>query len=123
MSRDAGDDKLLYVEALKAWARTRTDIDLKRPMLYGKIWSHMSPESIDEVKNQKEYAVFSVDKDPQGLWQCIMATHGVNSINHVPGVIKQAAWQRYVSCRPGGFESLITYCEQFDAALKAYKDQ
>jgi hypothetical protein len=70
----------------------KTDMDLKRPMLYRRIWSHMSPESVDEVKNQKEYAVFSVDKDPQGLWQCIIATHGVNSISHIPGVIKQVAW-------------------------------
>ena len=46
----------------------------------------------------------------------------VNSISHVPGVVKQAAWQRYVSCRQGEFESLITYREQFDAALKAYED-
>ena len=69
------------------------DMDLKRPMLYGTIWSHRSLESVDEVKNQKEYAVFSVDKDPQGLWQCIIAMHSVNSISHVPGVIKQAAWQ------------------------------
>ena len=119
---DADDDKLMYVEALKAWARTTADMELKRPMMYGTIWSHMSPESVDEVKNQEEYATFSVDKDPEGLWQCIIATHGVNSISHVPGVVKQAAWQRYVSCRQGGFESLITYREQFDAALKAYED-
>ena len=63
-----------------------------------------------------------VEKDPEGLWQYIIATHGVNSISHVPGVIKQAAWQQYVMCRQGGFESLITYREQFDAALKAYED-
>ena len=41
----------------------------------------------------------------------------------MPGVIKQAVWQQYVSCRQGGFISLITYCEHFDAALKAYEDQ
>ena len=52
-SGDTDDDKLLYVKALKAWVRMRTDMDLKRPMLYGMIWPHMSPESIDEVKNQK----------------------------------------------------------------------
>jgi hypothetical protein len=71
----------------------KADMTLKRPMLYGTIWSHMSPESIDEAKNQKAYKVFSADKDPEGLWQCTIATHGVNSISCIPGVIKQAAWQ------------------------------
>ena len=52
-SGDADEDKLLCVEALKAWARMRMDMDLKHPMLYGMIWSYMSPESVNEVKNQK----------------------------------------------------------------------
>ena len=50
-SGDADNDNLLYIEALKAWAKTRADMELKRPMLYGTIWSHISPESVDEVKN------------------------------------------------------------------------
>ena len=48
---DAVDDKLLYHEALKAWARVKLDIELKSPMLYGTIWSYLSPESIEEIKN------------------------------------------------------------------------
>ena len=83
----------------------------------------MSPESVVEVKNQDKYKDFSGDKNSQGLWQCIIATHGVNSISHVPGVIKQAAWQRYVSYRQGGFKSLIAYQEHFDIVFKAHKDQ
>ena len=34
---DADDDKLLYHEALKGWARVKTDMELKRPMLCGMI--------------------------------------------------------------------------------------
>ena len=45
----------------------KADMELKRPMLYGTIWSHMSPEMVDEVKNQKEHKGFSVDKDLKGF--------------------------------------------------------
>jgi hypothetical protein len=62
-------------------------------------------------------------KISRDLWKCIIATHGINSISHVPGVIKQAAWEQYVTYRQGGFESLITYREQFETVLKAYVDQ
>ena len=34
-----------------------------------------------------------------------------------------AARNEYRACKQGGFESLITYRERFDAATKSYKDQ
>jgi hypothetical protein len=98
-------------------------VELKRPMLYGMIWSYLSPESIDKIKNQVAFKDFSVDKDPEGLWQTIVATHRINCISHVPVVIKQAAWDRYTKCRQGAFESLITYRKNFDAMLKTYTNQ
>ena len=64
-----------------------------------------------------------MDKDPEGLWQTIVAMHRINCISHLPVVIKQAAWDGYSKCRQGAFESLITYRENFDAAFKAYIDQ
>jgi hypothetical protein len=120
---DADDDNLLYHEALKGWVRVKLDMELKHPMLYGMIWLYLSLESIDEIKNQAAFKVCSVDKDPEGLWQTIVTTHRINCISHIPVVIKQAAWDRYTKCRQGAFESLITYRENFDAALKAYTHQ
>jgi hypothetical protein len=83
----------------------------------------VSLESIDEIKNQVAFKGVSVDKDPEGLWQPIVAMHRINCISHIVVVIKQAAWDRYMKCRQGAFESVITYRKNFDAALKAYIDQ
>ena len=74
-------------------------MEQKRPMLYGTIWPYLCLESIDEIKNQVAFKGFSVDKDPECLWQTIVATHRINCISHVPVVIKQAAWDRYMKCR------------------------
>ena len=72
--------------------RVKSDVELKHPMLYGTIWLYLSPESIDEIKNQVAFKGFSVDKNPEGLWQTIAATHRINCFSHIPVVIKQAAW-------------------------------
>ena len=50
---DADGGKLLYHEALKGWARVKSDTELKRPVLYSMIWSYLSPESIDKIKNHQ----------------------------------------------------------------------
>jgi predicted ATP-dependent endonuclease of OLD family len=60
---------------------------LKRSMLYCTIWSYLSPESIDAIKNQVAFKVFGVDKDSEGLWQIIVTTHRINCISHVPVVV------------------------------------
>ena len=66
-SGDLDDDKLLCMEALKAWAKKIEGAEVKKPMIYGLIWSHLSPESMDEVKQHKGYKVFGPAKDPEAL--------------------------------------------------------
>mmetsp|Transcript_22454 Transcript_22454/g.32166 ORF Transcript_22454/g.32166 Transcript_22454/m.32166 type:complete len:142 (+) Transcript_22454:456-881(+) len=44
-------------------------------------------------------------------------------MSKLPDVLKRAARKEYQSCRQGGYETLITYHERFEAATKAYEDQ
>ncbi len=120
---DADDNKMLYVEAIKSYTRLQNTMREAQPKLYGFIWQYLSAESMDEVKNEGNYTKFNDDKDPEGLWQAIVKTHGVNSISKVPEVLKRAARKEYQMLRQGGYESLIVYREKFEAALKTYKDQ
>jgi hypothetical protein len=78
---------------------------------------------MDEVRNESTYAKYSTDKDPEGLWKAIIARHGVKSVSKVPEVLRQAVWDGYVRCRQGGFESLVTYWENFDALHKSFEIQ
>ena len=55
---DPDKAKIIYLEALKSWARVNTDMQLKLPMMYGVIWSYLSVESIDEVKNYETWDIY-----------------------------------------------------------------
>jgi hypothetical protein len=117
------DDETLYQEAVKGWTKIRLDLSMKEPMLYAMIWQYLSPESVDEIKHDENYKQFSDENDPEGLWQAIIKTHKVTTVSRVKGVIKRSARKQYQSIRQGGYESLISYRERFDAALNAYKEQ
>ena len=93
---------------------------LVAPKIYGYVWKFLSIESQDEVKHHADYVKFNADKDPERLWAAIVETHEVNSLSKIPEVLKMAARNEYRACKQGGFESLITYRERFDAATKSY---
>jgi hypothetical protein len=120
---DPDDNKMLYQEALKGYTRVKNDMLAQQPKLYGMICQYLSVESMDEVKHVKDYDKFSVDKDPEKLWAAIVSKHKVHSISKVTDVVKRSARKEYLQTRQGGYESLISYRERFDAALKAYADQ
>ena len=66
------------------------------------------------------YKLFNELKCPEGLWGAIVATHGINGASKVLQVLKHVASKLYHDCRQGGYESLITCHEMFDAMLKSY---
>ncbi len=101
----------------------QTEMLMNQPKLYGLIWQYLSAESMDEVKHHKEYKTFNDAKDPEGLWKAVVETHKVHSISKVGVVKKLLARKEYKAIRQGGYESLVSYRERFDAALKAYIDQ
>ena len=114
---------LMYTEAIKGYMKQVNDITMNSPKLFGYIWQYLSPESIDEVKHQADYINFNKNKDPVKLWETIVKTHEINSMSRIPEVVKRATRKEYNACRQGGYESIITYRERFDAATKAYTDQ
>ncbi len=120
---DADDNKMMYQEAIKGYTRIKNDMLSQQPKLYGMICQYLSAESMDEVKHDANYKQFSVEKNPEQLWAAIVRTHKVHSISKVDGVVKRSARKEYLQTRQEGYESLISYCERFDAALKAYVDQ
>ena len=105
LSEDEDDDKLLYLEALKGWAKSTSDMKNKRKMLCVLIWGYLSPESMDEVKMHGTYKLFNELKCPEGLWGAIVATYGINGVSKVRQVLKHAASKSYHGCRQGGYKS------------------
>ena len=67
LSEDEDNANLLYLEALKGWAKSTSDMKNKRKMLYGLIWGYLSPESMDEVKMHGTYKLFNKLKCSEGL--------------------------------------------------------
>jgi hypothetical protein len=119
----AADDETLYKEAVKGWTKIKLDLSMKEPVLYTMIWQYLSPESVEEIKHDENYKMFSEANDPEGLWQAIIKTHKATTVSRVKGVIKRSARKQYQSIRQGGYETLISYRVRFDAALNAYKEQ
>ena len=52
---------LLFMDALKGWSKEQQDMKIKRPMMFGLIWAHLSPESTDEIKNEPSYSTYNPD--------------------------------------------------------------
>jgi hypothetical protein len=119
----AVDDETLYQEAVKGWTKIKLDLSMKEPMLYAMIWQYLSPKSVDEIKHDEDYKTFSDENDPEGLWLAIIKTHKVSTVNRVKGVMKRSSRRQYQSIKQGGYKSLISYRERFNAALNAYKEQ
>ncbi len=78
---------------------------------------------MDEVKHHKDYKTFNDAKDPEGLWKAVVEMHKVHLISKVGMVKKLSARKEYKTIQQGGYESLVSYRERFNAALKACIDQ
>jgi hypothetical protein len=119
---DPDDQKAAWTETIKSYTKEMLNVDAQAPKLYSFIWQYLSIGSVEEIKQHKTYATFSVKKDPVALWKAIVETHRVDGISRVPAIMKSDARDVYRECRQGGFESLVTYRERFDAAHKSQVD-
>ena len=116
---DPDDFKAAWTEAIKSYTKEMLNVDTQAPKMYGFIWKYLSVGSVEEIKQHKDFATFSVDKDPVALWKAIVETHPVDGVSKVPAIMKSDARGVYQSCKQGGFEWLVTYRERFDAAHKS----
>jgi hypothetical protein len=122
IGRPAMSEKL-YDLACAEWVKANNRMQEKRVHLYGFIWKHLSLESRDKIKEEKDFDVWSQGKDAEKLWQAIIATHKVNTTSNVSALKQRSAWVIYMNCHQGGFESVIAYKERFITACKNYTDE
>jgi hypothetical protein len=118
-----GLNKATYLEQQKLYMRHWEDMINNRAKLYAMIWQYLSQESIAEVKRHTDYEVNKTNRDVQRLWEIIEETHKVFTISRIAAVIKKTARKEFQLMHQGVYESIITYKEPFDIALKAYQDQ
>jgi hypothetical protein len=113
----------MFLEQQKLYMKHQEDMVNQRPKLYAMIWQYLSQESKDEVKRSQEYEQMKETRDVEKLWQTIEETHKVFTISRIAAVIKKSAWKEYQTMHQGPYESIITYKERFDIALRAYQEQ
>ncbi len=119
-----GLNKATYLEQQKLYMRHWEDMLNNRAKLYALIWQYLSQESIAEVKRHQDFEVIQANRDVQRLWKIIEETHKVFTISHIAAIIKKTTTHKeYKLMHQGPYESIITYKERFDIALKAYQDQ
>jgi hypothetical protein len=112
-----------FLKQQKLYMRHCEEMVNNRPKLYAMIWQYLSQESKEEVKRSENYEVIKNTRDAQGLWNTIEETHKVFMISRIAAVIKKSARKEYQLMHQGPYESIITYKERFDIALKAYEEQ
>jgi len=61
---DPDDQKAAWTEAIKSYTKEMLNVDTQAPKLYSFIWQYLSIGSVEEIKQHKTYATFSVEKDP-----------------------------------------------------------
>jgi hypothetical protein len=118
-----GLNKATYLEQQNLYMRHWEDMINNRAKLYALIWQYQSQESIAEVKRHQDFEIIKENRDVQRLWEIIEETHKVFTISRIAAMIKKTFRKEYQLMHQGPYESIITYKEQFDIALKAYQDQ
>jgi len=92
-----GINRATFMEDLKESRKETLKMHADRPKLYALIMQYLSEESLDEIKRSDQFEDIEKKTDPLDLW-------------------KQ-------TIRQGPYESIISFKERFNSALKAYEDQ
>lgn len=93
-----------------------------RHNLFCFIYSYLSEESIDEIKQCDDYEEADNDKDPLGLWKLILSTHMITENTIDQAMIRRNAWEQYNNCKQTEHESIVRYYERFSSILQHFKD-
>lgn len=84
---------------------------------------YLSNKSLEAVQKEAGWTAIETDADPETLWQLVELKHKVHSSSEVEAVMKLVARTQLVSTRQGAFESIISFTQLYNNALKAYNDQ
>lgn len=107
-----------YREDMKEYRKELTRMRNERLKLYPLILQDLSDESLKEIKRPDKFEEIDKAIDPLGLWLLVEEMHKVNTISKVEAMTRLAARTTYQTMRQGPFDSIITYKERFNAALK-----
>jgi len=118
-----GINRATFMEDLKESRKELLKMHADRPKLYALIMQYLSEESLDEIKRSDKFEDIEKKTDARDLWKLIEDTHKVNAISKVEVITKLAARNTYQTICQGPYESIISYKERFNSALKAYQDQ
>jgi hypothetical protein len=117
-----GLNKLDYLEDMKQYRSEVSDYKRDKPKLYALILKYLSDESLEAVQKEAGWTTVEADADPEMLWQLVELKHKVHSSSKVEAVMKLAARNQLASTRQGAFESIISFKQCYNNALKAYND-
>jgi hypothetical protein len=108
---------------MKTYQKLKWELDQKKPKLYATILKYLSDESLEAIQKTKDWTDIKEKVDPERLWLAIEEKHRVHSTSKVAAIVKLEARNQLQNMRQGAFESIISYKQRYNNALKAYHDQ
>ncbi len=84
---------------------------------------YLSNESLEAMQKEAGWTTVEMEADPETLLQLVELKHKVHSPSEVEAVMKLAARTQLALMRQGVFESIISFKQYYNNALKAYNDQ
>ena len=76
-----------------------------------------------QYRKEAGWSTVEADANPEMIWQLIETKHKVHSASEVEAVVKLTARTQLASCRQGAYESIVTFKQRYNNALKSYHDQ
>lgn len=112
----------LYTDAMRERLKSIREMRDDRSKLYAMIETYLSKESLDEIKQHRNYDTFHAEKDPLELWKAVTDTHRVISVSKVAAVMKQTAKDNFETCYQHSYETIVDFKQRYSEALDAYNN-
>jgi len=98
-------------------------MDEQMKKLFHCMMSYLSQESLDAINSEDGFEKTEDAQDAYELWELITTTHRIDSSKSENiEVTKSKVRTNYQRITQGAFESIISYKERFDEALRVYHD-
>jgi hypothetical protein len=118
-----GINRLDYLEDMKQYWKEVAELKRDGPKLYRLILKYLSDESLDAVQKEAGWSSVEADAGSKMLWHLKEAKHKVHLASKVKAVVKLAVRTQSAACRQGAYESIITFKQRYNNALKSFHDQ
>jgi hypothetical protein len=109
-----------YKERLKDFIRRTQGDEDNKIKLYQTIWTHLSMESRDKVKEQANWSEIRANDDAKLLWKAILATHLAGQ-GGIEVIDQRNVRNQYMRDRQGTSESIVSWYERYANRLEMMK--